>query len=213
LTRLERRPRTRCRISCSVAGDDGRPHDGALVSLSEGGFGIETALCIEQGDAIRVRVGPRVRAGAVRVDGIVWYERPLQRAREGAALRLLGCVVSEATPVFLSLLAEVERRNAPAAPRRLPSRPGAVRERAEPGDPELPRSREPLPPPKPEPEERLPSFRVRLKQIGGPRTRMVCLRARSLAEAYELAQLEVAASHLGAWEVMEAARESEVPQL
>jgi hypothetical protein len=213
LKRLERRPRTRCRIPCSVAGDDGRAHEGALVSLSEGGFGIETSLRIEQGEAIRLRLGPRLRAGAARIEGIVWYERPLARAREGAPLRLLGCVVSEATPMFLALLAEVDRRSRPPAPRRPPARPGAVRERAEPGDPELPRSREPLPPPKPEPEERLPQFRVRLKQVGGPRTRMVSLRARSLAEAHELARLEVAASHLGAWEVMEATRESEAPHL
>lgn len=209
LTRLVRRPRIRCRIPCSVIGDDGRAHEAALVSLSEGGFGIETPLRIEQGDDIRVRLGPRQRRGAPHVDAIVWYERPLRRGRDGSASCLLGCVVSEATATFRSLLAEVERRQGALARRAGTARPGAGRTSAEPRDPELPRSREPMPPPKPEPEERLPCFRVRLKQIGGPRTRLVSLRARSLADAHALAQLEIAAAHCGAWEVIEATRELE----
>jgi hypothetical protein len=48
------------------------------------------------------------------------------------------------------------------------------------------------PPPKAEPEECLPYFRIRLKQIGGPRTRIMTLQARSATQAEQRAFEELA---------------------
>lgn len=178
--------------------------EATVVSLSEGGLGIEAPLRVEQGDPITLRLLPRRGERSVTVEGIVWNDRPIRRSAKGTRLRLLGCILSDPPPDFNALIAEVEKRNAQPERRATP----ILRQRAEPSpEPEadLPRSRAPLPPPKPEPEESLPGFRVRLKQVEGPRTRTVVVRARSLADAEERARAELAASNGGAtdgWEVL-----------
>jgi hypothetical protein len=70
---------------------------------------------------------------------------------------------------------------------------------------DLPRSRVLTPPPKPEPEETLPTFRVRLKQVGGPRSRSIAVRAHSVAEAEAMARTELATLTAGdpEWELVE----------
>jgi hypothetical protein len=79
---------------------------------------------------------------------------------------------------------------------------------AEEAEADLPRSRELQPPPKREPEETLPYFRVRMKQIGGPRTRILTLRARSASHAEQLALDELAriCSDAAGWGVLHIAR-------
>jgi hypothetical protein len=178
-------------------------------TLSEGGLSVETALRIENGDSIRLRILPHRGDRAVTVEGIVWNEQPAARGGNGTRMRRLGCVVSDPPAEFLALLAEVEKRSPAAA-----SRPPPDRKRSGPEPPEceadLPRSRAPLPPPKPDPEELLPRFRVRLKQVGGPRTRIVAVRARSVAQAAERARSGLAArtgERAEDWEVLESLRE------
>jgi hypothetical protein len=75
-------------------------------------------------------------------------------------------------------------------------------------EPDLPRSRELQPPPKAEPLESLPYFRIRLKQIGGPRTRVLTLRARSATHAEKIALDELDRSVGGAegWGILHIAR-------
>jgi hypothetical protein len=174
------------------------------VSLSEGGLGIETGQRAEVGESMRLRILPRHPSRTVSVEGIAWNDQPARSALQGGGLRLLGVVVSDPPDAFLELLDELEKRGSPAAARRERAR---KRPAAPAGDNEqdLPRSRAPLPPPKPEPEEALPVFKVRLKQVGGPRTRVVAVRAHSVAEATERAQAELdRAASLGAiaWEVL-----------
>lgn len=178
------------------------------MSLSEGGLGLEVPLRIEQGESIRLRIMPHAGKRAVDVEGIVWNDRPARRARAEAGLRLLGCVVSDPSPAFLELFAELERRNAPPRPRTAARsrRPAAAPSPPVP-ESDLPRSRSPLPPAKPEPQEALPTFRVRMKQSGGPRTRIVTVHAGSLVEARELARAVDSGSAEG-WEVMEVAGEA-----
>ena len=74
----------------------------------------------------------------------------------------------------------------------------------------MPRSRELQPPPKREPEESLPYFRVRMKQIGGPRTRIITMRARSATQAERMALEELAnvVSDAEGWGVLHIARVS-----
>jgi hypothetical protein len=213
----------RCRLPCQIVESRRRTLDAAVVTLSEGGLAVETALSVEQGESIRLRILANRGAQAVEVEGIVWNDHAAGRARGTGRLRVLGCVVSDPPPAFLALLGEVERQKAPPERRPLPARArcaaaapepppaaapapraDAVRE-SEP-EPDLPRSRAPLAPPKPEVEETLPGFRVRFKQVGGPRTRVLTVRARSFAQAEERARTELAASAAAdgcAWHLLE----------
>lgn len=136
----------------------------------------------------------------LEVEAIVWYDTAAPALRGRSGQRLHGCVLPDRSPAFLELFADVERRNAPAQRR---ARPAARKRRVE--DVDLPRSRDPLPPPKPEPEESLPHFRVRLRQIGGPRTRNVSVRACSIPQAADRARAELgdSGSAGGRWAVLE----------
>ena len=69
---------------------------------------------------------------------------------------------------------------------------------------DLPRARDLEPPPKLEPEEGLPYFKVRLRQTGGPRTRIMPLQARSAtqAEARALEGLSRLAGGAEGWGVL-----------
>ena len=177
-------------MPCEVIGQGPRRVIATVVSLSEGGLGLQAPLSVELGDSIRLRILPQRGERAVSVEGIVWNDRPAPRAGRGASLRLLCCFVSSPPPPFLELFSEIEKRKAvPARPTPL-ARIRSAQPSPEP-EADLPRSQAPLPPPKPEPEETLPRFRVRLKQVGGPRTRVITVRARSMADAAERARAEL----------------------
>lgn len=252
MSNLERRRRVRCRLPCELLGErrqaGPRPN---IVTLSEGGFAIETMRPFETGETIRICILPHRRERAVKITAIVWNDRS---ARRSGPLRVFGCVVSDPPRRFLDLLAEVEEREAPRTPERVlqkslraragsarqarssapttseplrrparkplvapPSKPlrapareslrKSARELLDQSAPDagLPRSREPLPPPKPEPEELLPRFRVRLKQVGGTRTRTVALTAPSAARAAERAEAALAKDGTR-WQVLEVVR-------
>ena len=68
--------------------------------------------------------------------------------------------------------------------------------------------------PDPEPEENLPTFRIRLKQIGGPRTRSRAVRARSVAEAEAIVRSELDSVVQGgpAWELIEVVLAGQAPE-
>ncbi len=193
-----RRLRTRCRLPCEI--EQGRArHRAAVVTLSEGGLAVETALELAQGDAARIRIHPQRGERAVVVDAIAWN---LHRVR---AKQVLGFVLSDVTPAFLALLAAATG-GSPARdpePRRRPPPPASPSCNVvveAPADPSLPRPRDPLVPEKA--DEELPLFRVRVKQRAGPRTRSLALRALSQrdAAAAALAQCD------GAWDVLEVAQ-------
>jgi len=185
--------------------ESGRAIEAAVLRISEAGFGLETRQRVEQGEPIRVRIRAHGAVPEVEVDAIVWYDTPAPRTHKKGAFRMLGCVLPDRPPSFLELFAAVERRN---APRERPTREPRSRTTAKPPsqDVDLPRSRAPLSPPKPEPEESLPGFRVRLRQIGGPRTRRVSVQAHSIPQAAERALAKLsdrADSDSDVWEVLE----------
>ena len=173
----------------------------SVVTLSEGGFALETLAEFEVGEAIRLCILPHRRERAVKLTGIVWNDRAARRS--DASLRVIGCVVSEPPPRFLQLLDEVKERDGPrsAGIENLARRLRASTDSPE-LESELPRSRVPLPPPKPEAEENLPRFRVRLKQVGGSRTRTLEVPAPSRAQARDRARAELSASGVR-WLVLE----------
>jgi len=179
------------------------------VSLSEGGLALVADLRLEQGEPIRLLVSPGEGQPTIRVSGIVWNDQPFNGASGSSRLRRIGCIVSDPSRSFLALLDRLMPSSStseavpvpvarPIAPQ--PDRP----------EPDLPRSRELQPPPKPEPEESLPYFRVRMKQIGGPRTRILTLRARSATQAEHLAHDELSrvVSDSEGWGILHIARVS-----
>ena len=165
--------------------DAGRTIKATVLSLSEGGLSLDAALEVEQGDSIRLRILPHRRARTVTVDAIVWNALSAVRSRSGAGLRSLGCVISDPPAAFLALIDEQERRDPPGVPK--PARRATSAASSPERTADLPRSRVPLPPPKPEADESFPRFRVRLKQVGGPRTRILSARACSMVQAAERA--------------------------
>jgi len=205
MARTQRRRRIRCRLPCQVIQQDRRKIPAAVLSLSEGGFGVETTERVDQGDPIRLHIQAQGTAPEVMVEAIVWYDNPAPRASGNGELRVLGCFLPKRSPAFQRLFAAVEKRNAPPEPPTRAARARSARA-LHPEDADLPRSRAPLVPHKPEPEESLPSFRIRLRQIGAPRTRFVSVRAASLAQAAEIARSELSGlvrCGADAWEVID----------
>lgn len=187
MVRIKRQRRVECKLPCAVVESSRRRVQGRVVTLSEGGLSVITELNFDQGDPIRLKISSGKGGRSISVSAIVWNEIKPKRGRAlGSRLRRYGCVVSEPSRSFLELIDRFDTK-----PRRVDRVPIAVPKRrdveAECCEADLPRSREIQPPPKPEPEETLPYFRVRMKQIGGPRTRILTVRSRSASQAEQLA--------------------------
>ena len=207
--RIVRRRRVRCKFPCEIVQSNRRRVQAQIVTLSEGGLAVVTGLDFEQGDPIRLLIKSGLGGGSIGVSAIVWNDRSPASAENSSRLRRYGCVVWQPSDSYLALL----DRLAPQATRPEPVPIAVPRPRdpaSESAEPNLPRSREIQPPPKPEPEESLPYFRVRMKQIGGPRTRILTLRARSASQAETLAheELEKLCSDSEGWGILHIARVS-----
>jgi PilZ domain len=208
LARIKRRRRVRCKLQCEIVQPNKRSIPARLVTLSEGGFAVITTLALAQGESIRVLIKPDHGGSLIKISGIVWNEAETAGIGTSSRLHRLGCVVSEPPDSYLAML---ERLDPPAVRREpLPMMVPVLRRDfdSEAAEADLPRSREILPPPKREPEETLPYFRIRMKQIGGPRTRILTLRARSASHAEQLALDELArvCTDSAGWGVLHIAR-------
>lgn len=191
--RTPRRPRIQCRLRCHVLKGRRKFEEAWVTSLSEGGLGLIGPLDVEQGDPIDLCLMPERGKRALRVRAIVWSDSAASGTH--CNVRRVGCVVSDPDDAFLRLLGQLEARagSLPAASAVVAKpRPEAPARRAQDdGEADLPRSFEAQPPPKPVEEERLPVFRLRMKQKGGPRTRSVEVRARSASEAERRARAQL----------------------
>lgn len=208
MARIKRRRRVRCKLQCEIVQPNKRPIPARLVTLSEGGFAVITTLGLGQGESIRVLIKPDHGGTPIKISGIVWNEAETAGVGTSSRLHRLGCVVSEPPESYLAML---DRLDPPSARREpVPIAVPVLRRDldSEAAEADLPRSREILPPPKREPEETLPYFRIRMKQIGGPRTRILTLRARSASHAEQLALDELArvCSDSAGWGVLHIAR-------
>lgn len=214
MSRIKRRRRVRCKLPCEIAVSAKKRVPGRVVTLSEGGLAVLASVDLEQGDGVRLVIdpgGPR----PIRVSGIVWNESRPETAGGESSLRRFGCVVSQPSDSYAALLGRLLPSEEGGRRTRSPntdSIPIAVPRKREPeqewAEPDLPRSRELQPPPKAEPEESLPYFRIRLKQIGGPRTRILTVRARSATQAEQraLAQLAEICSDAEGWGILHVAK-------
>ena len=199
MARIRRRRRVRCKLACQIAVSAKKGVGGRVVTLSEGGLAVLTGAHFEQGDAIRLVIDPK-GGTPIRVSAIVWNDSQVKTASGESRLRRLGCVISSPSDSFSALLTRMlpsEHAVSSAPP---PDHSGTIpvatpqrRDREEESfEADLPRSRELQPPPKLEPEESLPYFRIRLKQLGGSRTRIMTVRARSATQAEERALEDLA---------------------
>lgn len=200
MARIKRRRRVRCKLPCEIVISSKKRVPGRVVTLSEGGFAVVTGLELDQGDPVRMVIDPK-GARPIKVTAIVWNDTHPKTAGGNSRLHRLGCVLSTPSDSFVALLermlppeegasSNVAKDHSDTVPVAPPSK-GRDPE-SESVEPDLPRSRELQPPPKVEPEESLPYFRVRLKQIGGPRTRIMTLQARSATQAEQRALDELA---------------------
>jgi hypothetical protein len=197
-------------LSCEIAQSNRRRIKARIVTLSEGGLAVVTDLDFEQGEPIRLRIQPALGRKPICISAIVWNDRSPSKVGTSSRLRRYGCVVSQPTQSYLSLLDQL----APESARLGPVPIAVPRSRdleSESVEPNLPRSREIQPPPKLDPDESLPYFRIRMKQIGGPRTRILTIRARSATQAETLAHDELATmcSDSEGWGILHIARVSD----
>ncbi len=217
MARIKRRRRVRCKLPCEIVlgGKKTKRLPGRVVTLSEGGLAVLTGAHFDQGDSIRLIIDPK-GASPIRVSAIVWNDSQAKTSTGESRLRRFGCVISSPSDSFVALLERMlpreSGRSKPVARDHTDTIPVP---RPEPRDLEqeaveadLPRSRELQPPPKTEPEESLPYFRVRMKQIGGPRTRILTVQARSATQAEERAmqQLSEITSDAAGWGVLHIAK-------
>jgi hypothetical protein len=182
---------------------------GRVVAISEGGFAVIADLDLQPGDPIRLLIEPESGA-QVRVSGIVWYDVAASPSGRRSRLRKFGCIVSQPTRPFSALFGALTPGY--AAPRPVPNplaRPRAVDRALDPGgiDADLPRSGAFQPPPEVELQESLRYFRVQLKQIGSPRTRLLTLRAQSATQAERIALDELDQIDIGSggWSILQIA--------
>ncbi len=201
MARIKRRRRVRCKLPCEIVlgGKKQRRLPARVVTLSEGGLAVLSGAHFDQGDPIRLVIDPK-GPSPIRVSAIVWNDSQAKTTTGESRLRRFGCVISSPSDSFTALLERmlpsdanvskpVARDHTDTIPVPRPE-PRDLEEEAFEAD--LPRSRELQPPPKTEPEESLPYFRIRLKQIGGPRTRILTLQARSATQAEERAMQQLA---------------------
>ena len=207
MARTQRRRRIGCRLKCEIVGGQLRRIRGRVVSLSEGGLAVVADLELEQGDPIRLLLEPGGGLAPVKVSAIVWNDAPASPSGRTERIRKFGCVISEPSRAYLALLDALDAKRPAARPVPIPVALPKPLDPAE-VEPDLPRSKELQPPPKVEPEETLPYFRVRMKQIGGPRTRILTLRARSATQAERLAleELDQICSGSEGWGVLHLTR-------
>ncbi len=217
MSRIKRRRRVRCKLPCEIVLSAKKRIPGRVVTLSEGGLAVISSIGLDQGDPIRLIIDPK-GARPIRVSAIVWNDTVPRTASGESRLRRLGCVISAPSDTYSALLGRMLPEEADGSKRvrakdhtdtipvlRSKPRP-PVADDSEEAD--LPRSRELQPPPKVEPEESLPYFRIRLKQIGGPRTRIMTIQARSSSQAEQraLAQLSEVCSDSDGWGVLHVAK-------
>jgi len=205
--RITRRRRVRCKLSCEIAQSNRRRIKARVVTLSEGGLAVVTDLDFDHGESLQLRIQPALGGKSICVSAIIWNDRSPSKSGTSSRLRRYGCVVSQPTQSYLALLDQLAPKPTSLAlvPVAVP-RPRDLE--SESVEPNLPRSREIQPPPKTDPEECLPYFRIRMKQIGGPRTRILTIRARSATQAETLAhdELEALCSDSEGWSILHIAR-------
>jgi len=175
-------PRIKCRFPCEILGSGNRT-SGTILDLSEGGLSVLTALEAEQGESLTVCF--KAPGGKpIEVEALLWHSRRVRDRATGKTTWALGLMISRACDAYLRLAPQT------GAPRPEPVSSSGEGDPGDPGESDDPGESS---------AKELAEFRIRVKQIGGPRTRTLTLSAESREEVRALA-----ATHLGDdWEVLE----------
>jgi hypothetical protein len=196
-----RTERHRCRLRCSV--QHGRKQDAALVcDVSLSGLSIQTVLPLSQGDPVRVEI---LEPMAVPLKALAWNIRRIRKGDE--VTNVVGMMLSDVGPEYETLAARI------AGALHAGRKPRADGQRASPtpssvggakpgtsdgasGQPKRLATARGLPP---LPSPRQPWWKLRVKESGGNRTRVVTLPAASAEEAAAKGLREIGAN----WELIE----------
>ena len=179
---------------------------GRVVSIFEDELTVVAELALVKGDPIEMIIEPRSGV-PVEVSAIVCDDDSASPSGRSSRIRKLLCDVSAPSLSFLELVDALDPSSAEPGP--LPnSRAHPVANDCDFIDPDLPCSRKLEPSHRTGPGDSISRFRVRLHQSGGPRTRMLTLRARSAIEAERIALQELGKLDSGAmgWDIRHVVR-------
>ena len=171
---MERRKsqRVRCRLACQIHAAHDRA-EGTILDMSEGGLSVQTGYKADQGDALRIRI--QAPDGPLEVEAIVWHSRLVRPRGSTETFMALGLMISKAPDRYFHLIpreATQAESDEPACSASEASADG---------------------------RSDLPAFRIRVKQLAAPRTRVLSLHAESEDEARALASADLK----GEWEILE----------
>lgn len=171
---MERRKsqRVRCRLACEIQSARKRAK-GMVLDMSEGGLAVQTGLKVDQGDTLLIRI--QAPGGPLQVEAMVWHSRQVRLRGAKETSWALGLMISKAPGHYFQLVPQ-----------------GTTHAKANEPDDSASEASEEAPP-------ALLAFRIRVKQLAAPRTRVLSLTAASEDEARTLATADLE----GEWEILE----------
>jgi len=159
-----------------------------VLDVSLSGLLVQTALVLAQGDDVALEI-----EGGVRMKALAWHSRRARRGGEESFV--VGMMLSEVGPEYEAFVGRIAGAQPAPRPRAQPApEPAKAAYAAEPPPPKRP------PPAPPQMTRRSSWWRLRIKQIGGQRTRMVTCSAESKEQAIAQSLAELG----DGWEIIEA---------
>ena len=152
---IQAQPRIRKRIPCSLR-IGGRRHSGLILNLSRGGLFVQTTAGGEPGAGLAVELNLGAEADALELDAEVVWRRVVAAHLRTITHAGVGLRIRRAPEPFYALLLRLQHGDGEAAPR-------------------APAASAPTPP--------AASFRIRVKQTAGPRSKILTMTGASEAEA------------------------------
>ncbi len=156
-------PRISKRMPCSIETRDQR-HTGLVLNVSQGGLFVQTNAAPGRGEAVELELNAPEAERSIPVQGKVVWQRVVPHQLRSMARGGVGLRIQNAPESYYVLLARWMRTELP-----VPNREG------------------PLPEPS-KPEPQVLSWRVRVRAVSGPRTRMLTIEAPTLEAARSEAQ-------------------------
>jgi Tfp pilus assembly protein PilZ len=145
---------------------EGRRYSGVVLNVSQGGLFIQTNASPGQGDDVDVELNTPDAERSIPVQGKVVWRRVVPHQLRSMARGGMGLQIQRADESYYMLLARWMRTELPvASPARSGPAEGARASAA----------------------SKLPSWRVRVRAVAGPRTRTLTIDAESSESARELA--------------------------
>lgn len=197
--KTQQEPRVPKRLPCDVT-IEGRRHSGLVLNVSPRGLFVQTSAEARPGSEISIDLTPPNQREPVEVRATVVWKRTVPRQMLASARGGMGLRIQDAPEGYYAYLRGVIRGLGTPPPARSAARagpsesvPGPESGAASPNDLPIPRA------PMAAPVSKELSFRVRVSQVVGPRSRFVSVTARSPKQAGELALEEIGEG----WQVLE----------